>query len=421
MFLGLTMLFLPGSGLVPVVPARRRALVLFGGITALCIALLLKLQHLSMPPQALLGFASLALVGSAATVLGLPRELLSKQNLLRGTLFVAIVAAHLVWRKSYYGAWVPNTFTAKTGDAHQQIVGGLEYLKRYATHEGMVFALVAFGVGAAIGMKKRRMLGFAAAAVCVTTYVAMVGGDWMPMHRFATSLQPFLYLLVAYGLRELIEERRPALNWGFALLAVSVVGYRAGRLEEDRRKILFDEKGFWDRAAGGVARCYSELERVHGRDAVAGEIALGDIGQVGYETRMPIVDLLGLVDPVIARLPGGYTHKTGPGFRDYFFERRPRYFVLISAQNDCVHPSVTGSVALFRDGRFRSSYSVSGRVLLNGGFSWCLYERNESVDVNRPVMVIDGERATEMPRAIFGAASLPTTLGEPRPEPSRTP
>ncbi|MBM4360879.1 MAG: hypothetical protein FJ096_22475 [Deltaproteobacteria bacterium] len=154
---------------------------------------------------------------------------------------------------------------------------------------------------------------------------------------------------------------------------------------------------------------------------MAGEIALGDIGQVGYETRMPIVDLLGLVDPVVARLPGGYTHKTGPGFRDYFFQRRPRYFVLISSQNDCIHPSVTGSVAIFRDARFRGSYSVSGRVMLNGGFSWCLYERNESVDTARAVMVVDDDRVVEMPRTIFGSAAIPPAHEEPRPEPTRAP
>jgi hypothetical protein len=397
MYLGLTMLFLPGASLVGLTSARSRPLAMFGGMTALATAALLKLVAIGL----------LAVAGAAGIAGGIPRALFSKQNLVRGGLFVAIVAAHLVWRKSYYGAWVPNTFTAKTGDLRQQIVGGLDYLKRYSQHEGPVLVLATLGIGAVLAGRRRWLLGFATMASCATAYVIVVGGDWMPMHRFATPLQPFLYLVAAFGLRTLLEERRATLNWGIALLALASVAYRTGRLDEDRRKILVDEKGFWDRAAGGVSRWYLEMERRFGRDKVAGEIALGDIGQVGYETRMPIVDLLGLVDPVVAALPGGYTHKVGPGFRDYFFERRPRYFVLISGQNDCSHPSVTGSIAIFRDPRFRPTYALSGRVILNGGFSWCVYEKNETVDLERPVVTVNVDDVSEMDRKTFGTVALP--------------
>src|SRR5262249_45377917 len=48
-------------------------------------------------------------------------DLFERRNLLRAALFVVPVAAHLVFRKAYYGAWLPNTFTAKTGDLRQQI------------------------------------------------------------------------------------------------------------------------------------------------------------------------------------------------------------------------------------------------------------------------------------------------------------
>lgn len=322
-------------------------------------------------------------------------------------MFVAIVSIHLLWRKHYYGAWVPNTFAAKTGDLSMQIVGGLDYLKKYAAHEGPLAIFAVLGVGVALGKRNRWMLGFATIAVCTTTYVAVVGGDWMPLHRFATSLQPFSYLVIGLGIGSLVEERRAQLNWGLAILGLAVLAHRGERLEADRRKILVEEKGFWDRAAGGVAHWFKSAEAERGRPKIAGEIALGDIGQVGYETGLPIVDLLGLVDPVVARLPGGYTHKTGLGFRDYFFQRKPRYFVLISAQNDCVHPSVTGSISLYRDPRFRPAYTVSGRVLLTGGFSWCIYEKNEKVDATEPVLVIDQERAFTVPREDFGPGAVP--------------
>src|SRR5262249_44447108 len=106
-----------------------------------------------------------------------------------------------------------------------------------------------------------------------------------------------------------------------------------------------------------------------------GEVAIGDIGYVGYATNYPVLDLLGLVDPVISQLPGAYTRKLGPGFTDRFFEKAPLYFLLISSSMDCEHPSVPGSQVIYHDHRFRDGYSVAGKVPLDGGYAWCIYKR----------------------------------------------
>jgi hypothetical protein len=125
-----------------------------------------------------------------------------------------------------------------------------------------------------------------------------------------------------------------------------------------------------------VASWFRAEEQKRGRDDVYGTIALGDIGEVGYDTDYPILDLLGLVDPVIADLPGGYTFKVGHGFRDRFFDIAPRYFILISSSGDCVHPSVVGSRALYFDKRFLRAYHETGKVPLDDGFNWCIYQHN---------------------------------------------
>ena len=56
-------------------------------------------------------------------------------------------------------------------------------------------------------------------------------------------------------------------------------------------------------AAGGTAKLFLENPK--------DTIAIGDIGYVGYATDYPILDLLGLVDGEIAKMPGGYTQKVG--------------------------------------------------------------------------------------------------------------
>ncbi len=109
--------------------------------------------------------------------------------------------------------------------------------------------------------------------------------------------------------------------------------------------------------------------------APAGRWPSATSGTSGWATDYPVLDLLGLVDPVIASLPGGYTRKLGPGFTERFFQGGARYVVLISSSIDCQHPSVPGSLLLANDPRFPRRYSLAGTVPLDLGFAWCVFER----------------------------------------------
>ncbi len=418
MYLGILMLFLGGPRLIALGRAGSdgKPAIMLLGLASLAASALFRVAPARDATSSAFswGFAAL---GAVSVVSQLPRRLVSEKNLVRGGIFVGVVGAHLLWRKRYYGAWLPNTFAAKTGDMRQQLAGGLDYLSKFATHEGETLAFVVFGLGAVLAWKHRSGLAFAAMLACGTAYVALVGGDWMPLFRFMAPLVPFLALLTGVGLRVLLETRSRAINYGLAVLGLLVVLQRNERMTADRRKIFGEEKAFWDRAAGGVATWMNERVQARGRDVALGEIAMGDIGQVGYETDFPIVDLLGLVDSVIPGLPGGYTNKTGPGYRDYFFEREPRFFVLISASGDCSHPSVPGSQALYRDRRFRERYGLSGRVHLTQGFSWCIYERRRSIDLALPVYEIDGARRIESDRKTYDRTPSSTVPAQPQPLP----
>jgi hypothetical protein len=392
MYIGLLMLLLGGPGLLPLAKRTggaldddRRALVLFFGlITAVGVGFFGRYFQHKLPALAQKAVLPLAGLGGAVVLLSLPKALFGKRNLVRGALFAAPVAAHLLWRKAYYGQWLPNTLGAKTGDLRQQLGGGGDYVSRWLDQQGVAIAFVLFGVTAAIVMRHRGALAFAATTALGLAYVALVGGDWMPIFRFIAPIEPFCFLLVCLGVRSLVEERIRFVNYGVLLLALVATGQRGARHEADRRIALERERRFWDRAAGGTARWFAARVARYGREAVHGDIALGDIGQIGYQTDFPILDLLGLVDPVIATLPGGYTMKIGPGYRDRFFDRKPRYFVMISAEGDCKHPSVPGSRSLYNDRRFLQHYALSGRVPLEQNFNWCVYERRDLQPADQP-------------------------------------
>jgi hypothetical protein len=301
-------------------------------------------------------------------MLFLGRRFFTRQNILRGLIFAAPLALHLLFRRSYYGAWVPNTLSAKTGNLDGQLRAGLNYVNNYFLHAGPVVFFALLGVGVAFARKRRDLLSVAVIGAAVLGYVVLVGGDWMKYFRFLAPFEPFCFLLVCVGARRAVDRRDLATNIAVTLFALVQVGHRSGALRDAQADLLRNEKGFWDKAAGGTATWLTQhTER--------GELAIGDIGYVGWVTDYPILDLLGLVDPVISKLPGGYTQKLGPGFNQRFFDKKPKYMLLISANNDCVHPSVPGSQVIYRDPRFLPLYQMAGKVPLDGGFNWCIYQK----------------------------------------------
>lgn len=301
-------------------------------------------------------------------MLFLGRRMVSRQNLLRGVLFATPIAAHLLWRHSYYGAWLPNTLTAKTGNLEAQIGAGADYMQRYLTHGGAIIYLGIFGVALGYVAKRIDILAIAVTAAAVYAYVVIVGGDWMPFFRFASTFEPFAFLLVDLAARDMVDRRSRPVSLALVAFAIAMTAHRGGSLQSAQRTIITKEERFWKMAAGGTAKWLLE-------NGKPGTLALGDIGYVGYATDYPILDLLGLVDPVISKLPGGYTRKIGPGFTDRLFEVKPDYVLIISSNINCEQPSVPGSQVIFRDKRFKREYTLGGKVPLDDGFAWCLYTR----------------------------------------------
>jgi hypothetical protein len=337
-------------------------------------------------------------IGIPMLLLG--RRFFERQNLLRGALFAGPILAHMVWRYSYYGSWLPNTLAAKTGSLWQQLAGGKSYLLAYAEHTWIVLPLVALGGCVALAEawnrfpteagtwpRLRQLLGsdvaaLASLSVAIAGYVAVVGGDWMPFFRFLAPFEPLYFVFACVGLRWFSDPLLAALRsgpvgtkrWlrpslvGAVVFAIALTGARAQRLVAAEAHMLDDEKVFWDSAAGGAA----DWLLIEG---TPGEIAVADIGYIGYATDYPLLDLLGLVDPVISKLPGGYTNKTGPGYVERVFDRMPAYFVLVGGPRTCGRMAFPAQERLRADPRFQASYRLAGHVLHSKAGYWCIFKR----------------------------------------------
>jgi hypothetical protein len=83
------------------------------------------------------------------------------------------------------------------------------------------------------------------------------------------------------------------------------------------------------------------------------------------------------VDPVISKLPGGYTQKIGPGYVQRVFDKMPRYFVFVGNAEGCDKLPFHGQEKLRRDRRFQKAYKVAAKIRHGMGGYWCIFEREE--------------------------------------------
>ena len=258
-------------------------------------------------------------------------------------LFLLLVVPHLLWRRWYYGWWLPNTFYIKSSGGRGTWSQGGYYLRRFAED----FHLWLFAAAALLAARLRSYVLFVGGVFLL--YVASVGGDFMGLYRFALPILPLLFVAAAAGIRPLVE-RLPAAP-AVMLLLLCAHGFHAYRV--DKHAISFvgadrgiDTPGFlrWytaDRAA--IGKWFGAHVRPDDYAAVGGAGA-----QVWYSD-IRSLDCYGLSDAYIAhKVAAGSTR---PGHQkyapnEYILSKKP---TIITSANYRIHglPHYEGSDAAF--------------------------------------------------------------------------
>ena len=189
----------------------------------------------------------------------------------------------------------------------------------------------------------------------------------MPLYRFMAPIEPFAFVLVGLSIREVWERGTGPFaspsphssSWAWASARCTCT--------RGQQEVLEFHEPYWRETWGGVGRFLA--------DQPPGTIGIADIGVVGWITDYPILDTLGLVDPVISRLPGGYTDKTGAGYVERVFEVMPRYWVFPPTEGDCTTPYFAAHRRVTEDPRF-ADFELIGQP--GGAFgNICVYARPE--------------------------------------------
>jgi arabinofuranosyltransferase len=250
-----------------------------------------------------------------------------------GLVFTAIFGAYFAWRFTYYGALLPNTFYLKVGDTFSAVPRGVEYTRTFIV-DRMYLPILALG---AVAFLKRRLVVWLLAYLVVhVAYVIYVGGDFYTGHRYFVSLLPVLYLAIAIFVDGVAEsdwvlDRLPDGTWrGQPLAAAAAVGlfwialftHRGYERGPYTREVL----RFADKVDNNV-----RYMRWLARPGVAGEsMIVGDIGAAGFFADLRVIDVYGVVDPVVAhKKPTGFgTGKPGHekmADRAYMLAKNPKF------------------------------------------------------------------------------------------------
>jgi hypothetical protein len=292
--------------------------------------------------------------------------------------FLALFGPYYLWRFSYYGYPLPNTFYAKVGGTSAQALRGLSYAAEFAASQAPLIAIALLGalLGYLTANRRRstndaadhatgrpgerktrandQVLSRSSSSPVVgrqssllwllvgvyTLYIVAVGGDHFPYYRFFVPLLPLLALLAALGFAQLQQALPTHLAVpALALLAAGALGWQAPQLYASR---TFDGAGrVW--SENSVVEKNREIGlwlRAHTLPDTL--LATGIAGAMPFYAERPTLDTLGLNDLHIAHLDVPTIGQGVAGAEktdnDYILVRRPAYIPYSSAGALLEHP-----------------------------------------------------------------------------------
>lgn len=299
-------------------------------------------------------------------------------------LFGAAYGIYTVWRLAYFGSLIPNTFYAKTAGL-RQVQEGWGYLKDFSVAHGGVFLYLMAFLALVFRWREPAVRYLALTASVFIGMVVYEGGDWMPLFRLLAPVLPILFLFFQEGVRGLHEAsrawlhgRQPAMR-AKALTAgvvAAMFGLSLAPLPAKAREAL-QRQGLYERAHRRYGRWLAA-------NTPSGEpIALSDIGQFGYYSDLPVIDLVGLTSPEIARTEGVlHEKKVDP---EIVLARRPAHVVLVCYRKEGKWTSrgFPAENALLASGTFKNMYGLRTIVYYKDDYSYWLFSRNDLKDLDR--------------------------------------
>ena len=212
-----------------------------------------------------------------------------------------LLLLQFVWRIAYYGVPLPNTYYAKTGGGSAMWSQGLHGLWLFVSNPAHFLWLAAAIAGAtaclAAGRHRRRVIVLGGAVLLHLLYVVSVGDDGLRVHRFYVPVLGPLAVLAGLSFVGEGGGRRRWL-WWFGLLAATFTVVASTWTFHAR--MVPTMRGAGLAYQQGNAKLGRFLARQADPEVL---IAVPSAGSIPYYSRVPTIDMYGLNDAHIARVP----------------------------------------------------------------------------------------------------------------------
>ena len=246
-------------------------------------------------------------------------------------LAIALVPAalHLVFRRAYYGDWLPNTYYLKVYGVEALNARGFAYGRAFVFDHAVLLVLAG---GSALAILRSDLRGVVLWVMvpAALAYVLLTGGDMFGFFRFFAHVMPLVFVFATVGLVTIARGMLGRVVWASVLLLVSVP------LVNPLNRLLFN-------ATNGDPERQLRVAMIMKKHALPQSVvAVYCAGIVPYFTRLPAIDLLGKSDRHIAHMqafPGAMLGhgKVDP---DYSLGQNPDLVVTCSTN----HGMATGFV-----------------------------------------------------------------------------
>lgn len=256
----------------------------------------------------------------------------------------ALLLALLFWRYITYGELLPTTVSAKTGNLTVQFRHGMGYVLRFFIDYYPI--VIAYLVSTYALLRRGGKIAWWAwlSLIFVTGYTLfciLVGGDWMLAYRFIMPLLPVVMLVIFLA----IQPNRTAC---IAVTSILVISGLYSSLSLNRAAVIQAQSDLGDIYMGQYIK---DLNLPEGS-----KIAVIDAGAIPYFSGLTTIDMIGLNNSHISKLPGGFMEKWD---NEYVLAQKPAVIQFHTFMKDnVVYPSEVfqGTMRLFYSAEFQRWY-----------------------------------------------------------------
>lgn len=283
--------------------------------------------------------------------------------------FAGIYVPYFIWRFTYFGYLLPNSFYFKSGILSPPAMWWAYSFLVY------IFPFAIFGAYGILRQKtsgeKKFLLALAALLVTLTfLYIPLQGYPY----RFLLPALPFILILAADGIRQFLHSvGQTEFSFGRQsgglrkYLALAVVAFLFIYPLANAREY----KAYADKFISGYERAHIKLGKWLSENFnQTATLVFADIGATPYYAKMRTIDIVGVTDEYITH------HAQEPVYAKYIIDQKPEIVVLLSGSTNIFRPLWDYSEKIYNDSGFQKNYTRIAVLKFDNDYYLWVYKLN---------------------------------------------